>query len=304
MEVIQFYGRNGIDLLMRRCVVQRAGTSYAKKTDQIDDMMKAYVRQQMLYASALDEDGVVDNTRAWPQNEFSVQADVGLGPSITRDFADRNVFELLKELKEISIQKNADSSSNKRIYFDVIPIDVTASSTTSNSPLGWQFQTFIDQRGADRTSGVVFSLENENIKQPSYAISHLDEVNSVFVRGNGQGATQIVTSVEDTNRLSASRWNRVEKVISATTETSTTALQDAGRSELTKGKPVEEALITLLNTPGGPTSPRSLYGVDWDLGDLITVSYARKTMTMEINIVYVAVNDQGKEEITGRAVAR
>lgn len=304
VEVIQFYGRNGIDLLNRRCVIQRAGTSYAKKTDNIDDMMKEFVRQQMLYGSALDEDGVVDNSRAWPQGEFLVQADGGLGPSVTRDFADRNVFELLKELKELSIQKNADSSSNRRIYFDVIPRDFTDSTTTVNSPLGWVFQTYADQRGADRTSGVVFSLENENIEKPSYSISHLDETNSVIVRGNGQGLTQIVTSVDDTPRIQSSRWNRVEKVISAASETTTAALQDAGRSELTKGKPAEEALVTLLNSPGGENAPRSLYGVDWDLGDVVPVDYANNQMDMEISIVYVAVDENGKETITGRTVAR
>jgi len=45
VEVIQFYGRNGVDLLNRSYVIQRAGTSYASKTDFIDDMMKAVVRE-------------------------------------------------------------------------------------------------------------------------------------------------------------------------------------------------------------------------------------------------------------------
>lgn len=304
VEAIQFYGRNGIDLLNRRSIVQRAGTTYAKKTDQIDDFMKAIVRQQMLYGSALDEDGVVDNTRAWPQNEFFVQSDVSLGPSITRDFAGRNVLEALKDLSAISFQKNADSSSNRRIYFDVVPRDVSGSATVTGAPLGWEFQTFVDQRGSDRTAGVVFSLENENVEQPAYSISHLDEINSIFVTGNGQGSTQIITSVDDNARIQASRWNRVEKVMSAASETTTAALQDAGRNELTKGKPVEDALITLLNSPGGPNVPRSLYGVDWDLGDLIPVNYADKQMEMEINNIYVGVDENGQETITGRTVAR
>lgn len=300
IQAIQFYGRNGMDLLNRRSVIQRGGTSWASKTDNVDDMMKAVVREQMLYGSALDEDGVIDNSRAWPQNEFSVQSDLGLGPSVSRAFADRVVFDILKELKEASQQLNAQASTNRKIYFDVLPKDLAGISTISASPLGWEFQTFADLRGADRTLGIEFSVGNENIDQPSYSISYLDEVNSVIVRGNGQGLSQIVTSVEDTKRIAASRWNRVEKVHSASSESSTTALQDAGRSELHKGKPVEELYVTFLNTPGSPSVPRSLYGLDWDLGDLVRVNYASKQFEAEIGTVYVAVDESGKETITGR----
>src|SRR5262245_10399590 len=48
VDVIQFYGRNGIDLLVRRSVIQRSSSGYARKTDEIDDMMKGIVREQML----------------------------------------------------------------------------------------------------------------------------------------------------------------------------------------------------------------------------------------------------------------
>lgn len=300
LQIIQFYGRNGIDLLNRRSVIQKAGTSATDKTDNIDDMMKAIVRQQMLYGSALDENSAVDNGRAWPQNEFFVQADLGLGPSVSRAVADRNVYDILKELKEASFQKHEDSSSNRKIYFDVLPKDLTGITTTVNSPLGWEFQTFADLRGSDRTTGIEFSVENENIENPAYSISHLEEVSSVIVRGNGRGSNQLTEVVDDTVRVNSSRWNRSEKVLSASSESSTSALQDAGRTELFKGKPVDELFVTFLNSPGGPNAPRSLYGVDWDLGDLVRVNYAGKQFEAEINMVYVAVDQAGKEDITGR----
>lgn len=296
VQVIQFYGRNGMDLLMRRSVIQAPGTSYAVKTDNIDDMMKAIVREQMLYGSALDKSGAVDNTRAWPQNEFTVQADGSIGPSVKRAFPDRVVYDICKELKEASIQYNHIASTNRKIYFDVAP----KNTNLTNAPLGWEFQTFADLRGSDRTSGVQFSPENENIDKPSYAINHLEEVNSVFVRGQGRGASQATEAVEDTTRAQASRWNRVEKVISATSETTAAALQAAGRGELDKSKPVETMEFTFLNIPGGETTPRSLYGVDWDLGDLVTVNYAGKQFESEILTVYVSLDDSGKETITGR----
>ena len=300
VEVVQFYGRNGVDLLNRAWVIQRTGTSYTQKTDMIDDMMKAVVREQMLYGSAISRLGVQDNSSAWPQNEFFVQADLGLGPSVTRAFAGRRVFDILKELKQASQQLNVDSASNRKIYFDVTPKALAGITTTTNSPLGWEFQTYADLRGSDRTGGIVFSMENENISQPAYSISHLEEINSVVVTGNGNGANQLLGFAQDSNRVAASRWNRCEKVHSATSESTTTALNDAGRAEVYKGRPAEELFVTLLNTPGGPSAPRSLYGLDWDLGDLVRVHYAKKDFEAEIGVVYVAVNEQGQETITGR----
>lgn len=299
VEMLTFNGRNGIDLLNRRSVIQRGGTSWAAKTDFADDMMKEIVREQMLYGSALDEDGVVDNTRAWPQTEFTVQADLGMGPSLTRQFADRKVFDILKELKESTQQLNVDSSSNRKIYFDVVPIAVSGAASTS--PLGWEFRTYADLYGTDRTSGIEFSVENENLKTPKYSISHLEEVNSVFIRGNGNGLSQIVSSVEDTDRAILSRWNRIEGVISASNEPDSAGLDDRGRAELYKNKPKEELEAVFLNSPGGEDTPQSLYGVDWDLGDLVRVSFSGKRFNAEIHIVYVSVDENGKEDITGRS---
>lgn len=300
IEVLQFYGNNGVDLLRRQSVIQRDGTSYTSKTDNVDDMMKAIVREQMLYGSAISRLGVQDNSSAWPQNEFFVQADLGLGPTVSRSFADRKVFDILKELKEASQQLHVDASTNRKIYFDVVPKDLAGITTTTASPLGWEFQTYADLRGSDRTMGPEFSLENENIDKPAYSISHLDEINAVIVRGNGSGSNQMIGFAQDATRVASSRWNRSEKVHSATSEPSVTALNDVGRTELFKGKPVEELYVTFLNSPGGPTVPRSLYGLDWDMGDLVRVNYTDKQFDVEIGIVYVAVDETGVETITAR----
>jgi hypothetical protein len=41
-------------------------------------MMKEIVREQMLYGSCRSSAGVLSNTRAYPNGEFSVDADVSL----------------------------------------------------------------------------------------------------------------------------------------------------------------------------------------------------------------------------------
>lgn len=302
VEILQFYGRNGLDLLYRRSVIQRGGTSWARKTDLADDMMKEIVREQMLFGSSLDEDGVQDDTRAWPEDEFSVQTDAGLGPSMSLAFADKKVIDVLKQIKDNTRQLNVEDAANRRIYFDVVPVSLAEGSAPSGSRLGWEFRTYADLRGMNRTTnGVTFSPENENIGSPAYSKSHLDEYNSVVVRGNGKGKTQIVEVVDATGRIQSSRWNRIEAVISARNETTTAGLRAAGRAALNKGKPIQEFQGTFLNTPGRKDVPQSLYGIDWDLGDRVRANYAGRQFNVDINVVYVNVDDSGKEDIMGRS---
>lgn len=301
VKLLQFYGRNGMDLLYRRSVIQLPGTTYTVKTDYADDMMKEIVRQQMLYGSALDENGAASNSRAFPQNEFLVQQDLGLGPSLTRNFEGKDVIDILKELRSATFQLNINSSSNRRIFFNVVPVNISGISTAYASTLGWEFRTFADLYGTDRTNGIVFSHENENIETPSYSISHLEETNYIYIT-NGSGASSLSsTSVQDASRVSSSRWNRCEKIINGSaSNTGTSDLQNAGYAELYNKRPVEEFPVTFLNTIGNQNTPQSLYGIDWDLGDLLRVNFAGKQFNVEVKVVYVSIDEDGKETITGR----
>jgi hypothetical protein len=326
MAILELWGRSPLDLLRRRHVIQQAGTNYTAKTDEIDDMMKAIVRQQMLYDSALDENGVSDNTRAFPQHEFSVQVDKSLGPSVTLEFADRNVLEVLQELKDLSIQKNRDSSANHKILFDMVIRDLRdfeifildadseialdeagdglldETSIETSSDLGFEFQTFADLIGSDRTDDLEFSEDNGNLRTPSHSVSHLDEVNVAYAKGQGAGESRQTEEVVDTPRAGASRWNRVETIVDASGDVDAAGLQNAGRAELGSGIPIEILEAIILNTPGGDGKPRSLYGVDWDMGDLLRVNYADKQFDVEVVYVYISLNDVGEENIVGRNV--
>lgn len=289
MDIVVFYGRDGMDLLNRRWVIQAAGSAYATKTNEIDDLMKAIVREQMLYGSAVNSSGVADNTRAYPSGEFTVDADVALGPSVTKTFQDRNVLDVLKELKDQSFSLNETGTSSK-IYFDVVESQISGSNR-----FGWAFRTYASLRGTDRTNGVEFSVENENLRTPEYSKNHMDEINSVFVK-NGT----LVSNITDPDRIATSRWNRSESVRFGYFESTAAGLTSIGNSELGKGIPVEDLNAEFLNTPGDERAPQSLYGIDWDLGDLLPVSYAGMQFDGEVKIVYVAVDETGKETITGR----
>jgi len=300
MQIIQFYGRDGIDLLNRRHVIQRGGTEWTTKSNYADDMIKQIVREQMLYGSAVDEDGTADNSRAWPQNEFFVQSDSSQGPIIEKTFEGQSVFEVLKDIKASTFQLNEKDAANRRIFFHVEPYYLSSVNTGSGAPVGWRLFTKADFYGADRTKGIEFSLENENIQTPRYGISHLDEFNAVYVKGNGRGASQAIESVLDVTRINSSRWNRVEAIEPAGGETTTAGLQNVGYAALNVGKPQRELPLEFISTPATRDTPRSLYGIDWDLGDRLPVNYADLQFEVDVNVVYVSLNESGEETITGR----
>lgn len=325
MRVIEFFGRSPIDLLGRRVIPQYAGSSYTTKTDQIDDMMNAIIRENALFGSAVDETGVVDNDRAFPQYEFSVQADRSLGPSITLSFADTRLMDTLEKLRDISFQKNADNSSNRKIYFDVVPDDLNnyviyildadgeifldeagdgildETSFETLSPIGFQFRTIADRFGQDITDTIEFSEENGNFEAPSYLKSHMEEVNAVYVKGQGEGFSRMVETVVDQARIDTSRWNRMEDLAEASNETLAAGLQSVGNERLGDKEPREDLYGTFLNVPEGPDNPSSLYGLDWDLGDLVKIKFAGQYFEAEIKTIHVSVNADG-ENILGRNV--
>lgn len=271
LRQIEFFGRTPLDILRRWAVYSTTEANY-KKTDYIDDMMKAIVTQEF-----------VTGAHCVPTGELTVEGDLSLGPSITHSFLGKTVRDVLDELKAISFTKNADDPTNRRIFFDVVE-----SGPTATNGFNYIFRTYADLRGVDRTQGVVFSMENGNLKDPEYYQDFLDQVTVAQV-----GATQV--SSPDTT---LSRWNSIMNYKSSSSSDATVDTSAANRMLFEQGKDISFGAY-ILNTPGSPTQPRSLYGVDWDFGDLLPIQYAGVNMEAEVEIVWVSVDENGAENIVG-----
>lgn len=331
VTMIEFWGRDPKDLINRRFIVQPSETSYTRKSGRIDDMMKQIVREQMEFGYAVGYDGITDPDREWPQGEFSVEGENSLGPNITDPISivDKNAMDVMKQLRDLSLQMNLDDPANRRIYFDVLPgasldwnqiwildeaaafeaiLDENGDRLLDESSLAaivpkniyFQFQTFADVRGMDRTNGTIFSVENGNFSGVSYTIDELDEQNTIIMHGQGMGAGRLTVEVQDSEASHESRWARVEDVGNAASEVSAVALESDAKSALV---PLRRKRIldgAFLNSPGSEDTPRSLYRVDWDLGDRLPVLYAGEAFNADVVIVYVSQDDHGNENISGR----
>ena len=270
MRTIEFYGRSPLDILRRWSVYSTLEANY-KKTDYIDDMMKSIVTQEF-----------ITGAHCVPAGEFSVDGDTSLGPSVTHSFLGKTVRDVCDELKAISYSKYADDPTNRRILYDVVE------GAGQTNGFGYVFRTYADLRGVDRTKGLVFSPENGNLKSTEYYEDFLDQVTVAQV-----GATQV--SDPDTT---LSRWNSIMNYKANSSTDAAVRTADANKMLAEEGKDISFGAY-FLSTPGSPTQPRSLYGVDWDFGDLLPVQYAGVNLNAEVEIVWVSVDEMGQENIVG-----
>jgi hypothetical protein len=138
-------------------------------------------------------------------------------------------------------------------------------------------------------------VENGNLASPSYYEDHLNSFTNAATMNSGVSTYNGSASSSDKD---LSRWNS-SLVIQGTSEEDTTVNDDKAEQILQDNAAERAFNGTFLNTPGSDRQPRSLYGIDWDMGDLVRVQYVGKNFNSEIATVYVSVNDAGEENITG-----
>lgn len=290
MEMIEFLGRSPLEILRRMVVGSSIYSSISG--DYADDAMKTIVnafKDDLSWGPSPFTGGALNTSTG----EITVDSDGSLGPIVSKeDFLYRKVLDVLKEIRDTTVQMNLADSSNRKIYFDMVEGPGLANG------FGYVFRTYADLRGQDRTSGVVFSVENGNLKDPVYYEDYFDNITIAFGLEPGDDG-ELISNKSSPDRT-ISRWANAPQV-ERLAEAGDSAAGDAECYKVLEENKTKRGLnCTFLNTPGGPGQPRSLYGVDWDLGDLLPVQFAGKNLEAEVKIVYVAVNEDGEETITGR----
>ena len=268
------------ELLSRRIVAFATGSSESSKTDLVDDMMKEIVDENLGSSAGVDDFGA---SRSFDASFFTIQADAGTGPSITKSFAWRNVLVVLQDLSD------AAREAGTEVYFAVVPTSVTT----------FEFQTFIDQPGQDRrlpagSGPILFSLGQGNIEVPVLEDDFEDEVNYVYGGGQGEAVARDIQEVRDLDRINASIWNRRESFRDSRHEATSAGVTDEAEIRLIEGRPKRRFSANLLSVEG------ARYGLDWDFGDRITVEYLKEQFNALIKVVSVSVDSNGLETVTGR----
>ena len=275
------------ELLSRRIIAYKEGTIRADKNDASETVMKEYVTENCTGTADLtwvgrlnyDADAAVLLYQAGFPN-FSVQTDTGAGAEWTGSRPYENLLDVLKDVAEFSA-----------IDFAVV----------DNGVASFQFRTYNDQLGTDRTEGngsvvpVVFVHAMGNIKDIQYAYDRLSEVNAIIVLGKGDASTRDTLTRHKPATQDDSPWNVREISRSATNYDE----DYATHSMRTSGDEILEDMKAKLDFSFQPLQQESaLYGVDYFLGDRVTVKYGSLTVDRKIVGVNISVSEGQGEQLS------
>ena len=272
----------GLNHLLRRRTTGAyfAGTSYVSKDDYLDDMMREIVNEN-LYTGAVDRDTLAaDTDRDLSQVsgfDFALAPEVSAAPQYAMSLHGKNVFDVLAELSEISTQ------AGTRLFFNI--------ERTGNN--AFEFRTYTDSQGVDRRNLKTFGEKAGNMSGVETTHDHSEEVNFYYVAGQGTGVNRAYEEVENTDASQLSPLNRMEGFRDAR-QTPTAELTQVGYQELEHNKAVKIFKGQLEDRAG------ARFGLDWDLGDLLSATDESEDFSIMINAVQIDLNAGKQQSITGR----
>jgi hypothetical protein len=224
---------------------------------------------------------------------LSVQAGTGVGPTVQKAFSWANVLQILQELQAAS--KAAD---NEVFFF-----------------FEWggrgnlQFTTRTGEPGRNLSVGqprqVVFSVAQGNLQDVVLSYDYTSEINKVYAVGQGQEGEQLVSTAQNDGLTKFSAVSLSEGMTNAY-GLDVDELEAAAEDELSRWRPAAALSGTLLSTdnfvvPGTAfVTSGTAYGVQWGIGDRVTIEYEGFSFSVIIRSVNVSVNEDGKETIRAR----
>lgn len=271
--MVQLTGPGQLNLIGRRVVRYNRTTAEAAKSGLADDVMKEYVTENVPEPIT---DPYYSDERGIPN--FTVAADEGRGPNVGMEAGWEKLLYTLQKIAE------AAHANEAPIYFDVVRMGVSK----------WEFRTYADQRGIDRTTGthpIQFSQDWGNLENPRYEQDWSEDENIVHGLGWGTGEGRVVDPERDKWRLFRNLYARREGIQDA--RGCTTLLQVATRAAEKMGRMRPRIRFSgrLMSTP------ETLYGRDWYWGDKVMAVYQGRSFAGLVEEVLISVNENGKEYI-------
>lgn len=228
--------------------------AYDTRTGKAETVAKAYVNANIGPSAAA----------ARKISTLTIDTDLGRGNTVTGNAR----FDTLGSLCESLL-------STSSLGFDVIQ---------SGSNL--VFKVF---QPTDRSAEIRMDVDNLRLESSSYSYTK-PEATRVIVGGSGEGAARVLVERSSSASTAAeSAWGRRIEVFKDSSSTSdTTTLQQAGDEILTdKGKTIEAVSVK-------PSDDQTMrYGVDWGLGDKITVVVGSSQISQIVTEVAIVVTDEG-----------
>lgn len=242
-ETVVVTGRSGGMFAERICLRNTStGTGYDTQTGNAESVMRHYVDVNCI--NAVNGSNVSAPNRVVPNLQLSTNHNYGNTVTVSAR------FDVLSDLLEnISLSGNVGwdieyDRANKHFVFCVLQ-------GTDHSSSG--------------TFPVIFKPELNNVKGLDYTWTQLGSKSLCYVAGQGEAQNRVVSIVY--NGTEPSGYNRRETFIDQRQTDNSSELITAGNTELESNK----AGVS-LSAEISPIAPLQ-YQVDYNIGDIVTVSY-------------------------------
>jgi hypothetical protein len=269
------------NLLDRRIIAYAAGSTYTTKAaTAADNQIKAFVNENMLAGIVgADRDGV--ETYADVSAYLTKQVNLGLGASVAKSAARRNLLDVCTDLAQ------ASTTAGVYLTFEVFaPTESTL-----------ELRTYATQRGIDRRVGtsspVVLSEARGNLIDAHLVIDYTEAANFIVAGGQGEEADRLIGTAFDATRASASPFGRIEKFRDATNVAAQAAVDDEADSGLRASRPLILFTGELVETPA------LTRGIDFDLGDIVTAEKNSLQFDVRLDLIRERIDGSGRRVACG-----
>lgn len=269
-------------LLARRIVAYAADSAYTAKSGAADDLIKAFWRENAgASIVAADRDGA--ETQADISAYVTTQADLTQGPTIAKMAARRNLLEVARELAEAAM------TAGTYVTFEIYaPTESTL-----------ELRTYTTQRGVDRRAAsgnpLILSEARENLAGSVVEYDYTTEATATIAGGSGERAARLIATALDATRMAASPFGRAERFLDYANVDDASQLQDEADAGLRAARPVVVMSGEVVETPG------CVRGLDFDLGDLVTIEqpYTATQFDARIEVVRESITRTGRRQQIG-----
>lgn len=273
---------SALDLLRRRIIAYYSGSSQAFQIGYATATLANLVRDNLVAIDTAVRDprtgGIAQtigaNLDAYLAIAPTTDSAILVGKACARD-------NLLTTCQEVA---NTSAQDGQYVAFDVI----------------WNgtilvFQTYLDQRGADRrfpggTNPILLSPDFGSFADMTFIRDYTKEITVAIAGGPGGASARAIQVDYDPVRVVASPFNRIESLVVGSQSTTDGSLLDAATSAVRSGRPRISFVGRIQQTSGVQ------YGRDWGWGDYLTASNGDINIDARVDAVTVTF-ESGEETI-------
>ncbi|HEX6293378.1 MAG TPA: hypothetical protein VFZ66_29625 [Herpetosiphonaceae bacterium] len=262
-----------LTLLDRRIVAYPAGSSFAEKSGAADALIVEVVNENLHNGiDSAERDAESGGATGVNLSAYlDLAAVASAGATVSKAFSRDNVLEVCREI--------ADASAQAGVYvaFDVVAVNERLI-----------LQTYLQQRGDDHRfpggiSPVILSPDLGNLTDVEIDEDESEEVTAAIVGGQGDREARTIGVYADTERIGASPFNRIERLVEKTDTADITILTSEGQARVRAARPRVRISGRVQETPD------TRYGVHWKHGDYVTAGADTYLIDARIDLVKIEV---------------